>query len=85
VFTAGPARAPKIYADATALVESFGINVCPHHIADRAAFRHASAAGQSVFEFEPNGRAAAEIEQIHMWLCEQLNMSTSPQAERKST
>jgi chromosome partitioning protein len=84
VFTAGPARAPKIYADATALVESFGINVCPHIVADRAAFRHASAAGQSVFEFEPNGRAAAEIEQIHMWLCEQLNMSTSPQAERKS-
>jgi chromosome partitioning protein len=84
VFTAGPVRAPKIYADAKALVESFGINVCPHIVADRAAFRHASAAGQSVFEFEPNGRAAAEIEQIHMWLCEQLNMSTSPQAERKS-
>jgi chromosome partitioning protein len=84
VFTAGPARAPKIYADATALVESFGINVCPHIVADRASFRHASAAGQSVFEHDPNGRAAAEIEQIHMWLCEQLNMSTSPQAERKS-
>jgi chromosome partitioning protein len=84
VFTAGPARAPKIYADATALVESFGIYVCPHHIADRAAFRHASAAGQTVFEFEPNGRAAAEIETIHMWLCEQLNMSTSTHAQRRT-
>jgi chromosome partitioning protein len=84
VFTAGPARAPKIYADATALVASFGINVCPHIVADRAAFRHASAAGKSVFEHDPNGRAAAEIAAVHMWLCEQLNMSTSPQAERKS-
>jgi chromosome partitioning protein len=84
VFTAGPVRAPKIYADATALVESFGINVCPHIVADRAAFRHASAAGQSVLEHDPNGRAAAEIIAVHMWLCEQLNMSTSPQAERKS-
>ncbi len=42
IFTAGPARAPKIYADATALVGSFGIDVCPHIVADRAAFRHAS-------------------------------------------
>jgi chromosome partitioning protein len=84
LFTAGPSRAPKIYADATALVESFGINVCPHHIADRAAFRHASAAGQTVFEFEPGGRAAEEIEQLHMWLCEQMNMSTVPQAHRRT-
>jgi len=84
VFTAGPVRAPKIYADATALVESFGVNVCPHHIADRAAFRHASAAGQSVFEFEPGGRAAAEIAAVHMWLCEQVNMSTFPQTQRRT-
>jgi chromosome partitioning protein len=84
VFTAGPGRAPKIYADANALVKSFGINVCPHHIADRAAFRHASAAGQSVFEFEPGGRAAAEIAAVHVWLCEQLNMSTFPQTHRRT-
>ena len=84
VFTAGPARAPKIYADAIALVESFGINVCPYIIADRAAFRHASAAGQTVFEFEPEGRAAQEIAQVHMWLCEQLNMSTRPQPYRRT-
>jgi chromosome partitioning protein len=84
VFTAGPARAPKIYADATALVESFGIHVCPHHIADRAAFRHASAAGQSVFEHDPNGRAAAEIATVYMWLCEQLNMSPSLQTQRRT-
>jgi chromosome partitioning protein len=85
VFTAGPVRAPKIYADATALVESFGVNVCPHHITDRAAFRHASAAGQTVFEFEPNGRASTEISAVHMWLCEQLNMSTSSQTHRRTT
>jgi chromosome partitioning protein len=85
VFTAGPVRAPKIYADATALVESFGIQVCPHIISDRAAFRHASAAGQTVFEFEPEGRAAAEITAVHMWLCEQLNMSTHLQRHRRTS
>lgn len=84
VFTAGPVRAPRIYADATALVESFGIQVCPHIIADRAAFRHASAAGQTVFEFEPEGRAASEINAVHTWLCEQLNMSTRSQLQRRT-
>lgn len=84
LFTAGPVRAPKIYADATALVESFRISVCPHHIADRAAFRHASAAGQTVFEFEPDGRAAAEVAAVHAWVVAQVNMSTSPQAYRRT-
>lgn len=84
VFTAGPVRAPRIYADATALVESFGIQVCPHIVADRAAFRHASAACQTVIEFEPEGRAAAEITAVHMWLCEQVNMSTRPQFHRRT-
>ena len=84
VFTAGPVRAPRIYADATALVESFGIQVCPHIIADRAAFRHASAAGQTVFEFEPESRAASEINAVHTWLCEQMNMSTRSQLQRRT-
>jgi chromosome partitioning protein len=83
LFTAGPVRAPKIYADATALVRSFGIEVCPHIVADRAAFRHASAAGQTVFEFEPDGRAAAEIAAVHMWVVAQVKMFTSPQANRR--
>lgn len=84
VFTAGPSRAPKIYAEATALVRSFGIEVCSHTIADRAAFRHASAAGQTVFEFEPNGRAAAEIAAVHMWTCAHVNMFTCRHPERKT-
>lgn len=84
VFTAGPVRAPKIHADATALVSSFGVEVCPHVIADRAAFRHASAAGQTVFEFEPEGRAATEIAAVHAWVREQVNMSTRPQPQRRT-
>jgi chromosome partitioning protein len=85
LFTAGPARAPKIYADATALVESFGIDVCPHIVVDRAAFRHATAAGQSVFEYEPQGRAADEITAVHKWLCEQVNMPTFSQPNRRTS
>jgi chromosome partitioning protein len=59
VFTAGPSFAPRMY-EATALINSFGISVCPHILSDRAAYRHASAAGKTVLEFEPHGRAAGK-------------------------
>ncbi|MBN8502449.1 MAG: AAA family ATPase [Sphingomonadales bacterium] len=84
LFTAGPARASRIYAEATDLVQGFGIAVCPHHIADRAAFRHASAEGQTVFDIEPDGRAAAEVAAVHMWLCEQVHMFTPAQLHRRT-
>jgi chromosome partitioning protein len=76
MFTAGPVRAPKIYAEATALVQSFGLSVCPHVISDRAALRHASAAGQSIFEYDPHSRAARDIEHVHKWICKQVNRCT---------
>ena len=76
VFTAGPPHAERIYADAAELVSGFGVSVCPHRIADRAVFRHASAAGKTVFELEPGGKAAYEIERVHMWACAQVNMAT---------
>jgi chromosome partitioning protein len=84
LFTAGPPAAPRIYAEATELITSFGMAVCPHHIADRAAFRHASAAGETVFEHDPSSRAAQEIVAVHMWLSEQVDMFTSPQLHRRT-
>jgi chromosome partitioning protein len=82
LFTAGPARGSRIHAEATNLVEGFGIAVCPLHIADRAAFRHSSATGQTVFDLEPAGRAATEISAVHAWLREQLNMFTCAHTQR---
>jgi chromosome partitioning protein len=83
VFTAGPPHAPHIYADARELVAGFGGQTCPIILPDRAAFRHAVAGGQTVFELDPGGKAASELEQLHMWTCEQLHMSTFAH-ERKS-
>lgn len=83
VFTAGPPQAPKIYNDATNLIKSYGINICPHHIADRAAFRHASAEGKTIFEYDPFSRAAQEIDHLHMWMCEQVKQFTPVDINRK--
>jgi chromosome partitioning protein len=77
VFTAGPPHAPRMYEDANELVTGFGIECCPIILPDRAGYRHASAAGASVLEYEPEGKAASEITALHMWTIAHVNMSTS--------
>ena len=79
-FTAGPPQARRVYAEASELVAGFGLAVCPHLLPDRAAYRYASAAGQTVLEYEPDGRAACEVAHVHMWIRAQAHMFTSPQS-----
>jgi chromosome partitioning protein len=77
VFTAGPPHAPRMYEEVIELVQGFGIEACPHYLPDRAVYRHASAAGASVIEFEPDGKAAAEITALHSWVIAHVNTSTT--------
>lgn len=87
VFTAGSPNAPRVYQEAGELVESFGTPACPIQIPDRAAFRHASAEGRTVMEFEPNGKAAEDIRHIYEWTCRQAGVSASsakPARKRKT-
>ena len=79
VFTAGPPNAPLIYADAMELVTGFGAQTCPVTLPDRATYRHAVAGGQTVFDLDTASKAAREIEQLHKWTCEELNMFISEQ------
>jgi chromosome partitioning protein len=48
------------------------LQVCPKSVQRRAAFVHAVTAGQAVSEFEPEGRAAAEIEALWNWVAGQF-------------
>jgi chromosome partitioning protein len=84
VFTAGPPNAPRIYQEAGELVEGYGTPPCPVLLPDRAAYRHASAEGRSVMEFEPTGKAAEEVRDIYKWTCRQLDMPT-PRFRRKAS
>jgi len=77
VFTAGPPHAARMYEEAADLVCGFGIEACPHILPDRAVYRHASAVGASVIEFEPEGKAAAEITTLYMWTVSHVNFSTT--------
>lgn len=77
VFTAGPPHAPRMYEEAIELLRGFGVEPCPRMLPDRAVFRHASAAGASVIELEPDGKAAAEIVALQMWITAHVNMSNT--------
>ena len=77
VFTAGSPNAPRIYQEAGELVAGFGTPACPIQIPDRAAFRHASAEGRTVMEYEPDGKAADDIRSLYTWICRQVDASTN--------
>lgn len=76
VFTAGSPNAPRVYAEAGELVESYGTPACPIVLPDRAAYRHASAEGRTVLEAEPLGKAAKDIRDFYAWTCRQIDAST---------
>ena len=64
------------------IAEALGLPVCPIRIGDRVAYSRCLISGQVAQEIEPKGKATSEIEQLHMWACEQLGMSASAQSNR---
>lgn len=79
IFTAGPPYARRMYEEVNDLVRGFGIEPSPFILPDRAVYRHASAAGASVIEFEPFGKAAGEITMLHKWVASHVNKSICAQ------
>jgi chromosome partitioning protein len=77
IFTAGTPNAPRMYEDAGAVVRGYGLEVCPHLLPDRAAFRHAAAEGKTVMELAPAGKAALEVRALYKWACEHVGAQTS--------
>lgn len=76
VFTAGPTRAARLYAEAAELVEGFGLAVAPVVLCERAAYHHATGAGRTAQELDPTGKAAAEVAALWAWVTQQANVST---------
>ena len=52
---------PRIVSEARTALQTYGIDVCPVAISQRAAFSHALIDGRSVSELDPGGKASAEI------------------------
>ena len=55
--------------------------VCPVRIVARAAYQDAHGAGLSVLEFDPEGKASAEIAQLWDWMAKKMEKMTYEQEE----
>jgi chromosome partitioning protein len=82
VLNAVPPRS-SIGKEAAAGLAASGAQVVPHQLMHRAAFTHGVIDGRTAQEFEPQGKAAEEIQQLYLWLCGVVDMPTRGQ-DRKA-
>ena len=73
VLNAVPPRG-SLGEEAAEAVSGYGIKVMPVRIGQRAAFIHALTAGQTVQEYEPRSKAAAEIKELYMAIRKQVKL-----------
>ena len=69
------------HKQASQAIQAMGLVVCPVHIGHRVAFEYAAQAGMSVSEFEPTGKAAAEIRQLYASICRIVDTPRNRQNE----
>ena len=81
VLNAVPAQGSR-HGQAAEAITGMGLSVSPATIGQRVAFEYATQAGQAVTEYEPDGRAAAEIRQLYGSIRQILDTSTPRQAAR---
>lgn len=84
VFTAGPPRAANLYREAAELVRSFGLEVAPVVMAERAAYHHSTGEGKTAVETDPAGKAAEEVAALWTWLSQQVGVQARKRASTKT-
>jgi chromosome partitioning protein len=72
VINAGPAQGDRATAAAEHARTSYGVEVCPVVIHQRAILSHALIDSRCAQEVEPAGKAAAEIAALWDWLSQRL-------------
>ena len=81
VLNAVPPR-NAIGEEAAAGLAARGAQVAPHQLTHRAAFTHGVIDGRTAQEFEPQGKAAKEVDQLYLWLCGVVGMSTRSHTDK---
>lgn len=78
VINAAPPKRNSFHApsvlEAIAGLEGEGAVVAPHVIGDRVDFSHPVNDGRAALEYEPGGKAAAEIRSLFLWTCQQVGL-----------
>lgn len=83
VLNAVPPRG-QLADEAEEALKTYGLSVAPVRVGQRADFIHSITAAQGITEYDPDGKAAAEIKALYMWACKQADMYTRkhPNIER---
>ena len=63
-------------AQAEQALAAHQVRTCPVRLGRRIAFARALITGQTAQEFEPDGKAAREIEHVHTFVCDLVHTST---------
>lgn len=71
VLSSVPARG-QLVRDAREALKTYAVESAPPVVCQRVAHVRAYTTGQSVLEYEPNGKAAEEIRALYNWTTEQL-------------
>jgi len=80
VLNAVPPQGTR-HEQAAEAITGMGLGVCPTRIGQRVAFEYAAQIGQTVTEYEPDGRAASEVRQLYEYICRRVAMPTKELAE----
>ncbi len=65
-----------LHEDAEQAIQSYGLAVAPTRLVQRAAFVHSLTVGQTAVEFDPLGKAAAEVNELFQWICSRVDIHT---------
>jgi chromosome partitioning protein len=71
-------------AEATAALTQAGIEVAPVVLHSRKAFYSHMQQGQTALDCEPNGKAAAEVRALMLWLAKQVGLYVSIQTDNQT-
>ncbi|MGA7624390.1 MAG: AAA family ATPase [Candidatus Acidiferrales bacterium] len=79
VLNGVPVQGTAITAEARDILAQYNLPVADAFITNRAAYRDAVGIGKLVFEMEPIGSAAREIEKLWQFICAHINIPTTKQ------
>lgn len=60
--------------EARAAIALYNLPLAPAHLVQRNAFVHSLTEGLTAQEYEPEGKAAQEVQSLFAWLCEYANL-----------
>jgi chromosome partitioning protein len=69
---------------ASQAIGGMGADICPAFLGHRVAYEYAAQLGQSAAEYEPDGKAAAEIQAVYASVCQLLDLSTLRRTDKKT-